>query len=287
MNSVIVERHRRPPSALHFMSRALLGSRRLPKQPEFPPIVERWEGVRIGTSHETRFRQATGLDGTSILYPHVLGFRLQMAMLTHPAFPLPIWNTLQIRNRLISHRPLRRDDTYTFETCIGDHRFVEKGIEVDLKTRLVSGDRCDWESAITYFYRGRFSSTDLRSSQPAAPDLSGATVVATFRTPRSGGWAFGGLTGDYNGIHTWRPYARRFGFPSAFMHPQRSAALCLKALGLGDAKAGTLRLWIKGPVFYDTEVTLVARNAPDGRHFGLSLAGDVRRAIVGSWSAAT
>lgn len=117
------------------MSRALLGSRRLPKQPEFPPIVERWEEVRIGTG-------------------------------------------------------------------IGDHRFVEKGVEVDLKTHLLGGDRCDWESVITYFYRGRFDSADQRVSPPASPDLSGATVVATFRTPKSGGWAFGGLTGDYNGIHT-------------------------------------------------------------------------------------
>src|SRR6185369_10158497 len=38
-----------------------------------------------------------------VLFPQVVGFRLQMALLTHPAYPLPIWTALQVRNRLVRH----------------------------------------------------------------------------------------------------------------------------------------------------------------------------------------
>jgi hypothetical protein len=87
--SGIVEVHRRAPSALAFMSRALARLPRLATRPRFVPIVERWVEVKSASDHERRFRETTGLDGTSILYPQVLGFRLRMALLTHPSFPLP------------------------------------------------------------------------------------------------------------------------------------------------------------------------------------------------------
>ncbi|MBI5265153.1 MAG: hypothetical protein HY852_25445 [Bradyrhizobium sp.] len=285
MTRVIVE-HRRPPSAFAFMARAFLRSPRLPKQPELPDLVERWTGVRIGGEHEARFREATGREAGCVLYPHVLGFRLQLAVLTHPAFPLPLWNALQIRNRLVRHLPLDRNAEYAFETSIGGRRVVEKGLEVDLHTRLSPGGDCDWESVVTYFYRGRFDQPSAPVTPPASPDLSAASTVAAFRTPKSGGLAFGGLTGDYNGIHLWSPYARGFGFKSAFMHPQRAVGLCLAHLEIPEREAGALALWIKGPIFYDTDVILSAVQEPDNMHFGLSLAGDPRHAIVGSWSAA-
>ena len=287
MKRVALVQHRRPPSALAFMARAFLRSPRPPTEPQFPQLIERWSVLRIGGAHEARFREATGRDAECVLYPHVLGFRLQLALLTHFAFPLPLWNALQIRNRLVSHRPLDRSADYTFETSIGEHRAVEKGIEVDTHTRLATGDRCDWESVVTYFYRGRFGTASPRAAQPASPDLSAAQMLATFHTPKAGGWAFGGLTGDYNGIHTWPAYARRFGFKSAFMHSQRAVGLGLAHLGRPNREPGTLSLWIKGPVFYDTDVILSAAQQPNGVQFGLSLAGDPRHAIVGTWSAAT
>lgn len=285
MSRLIVE-HRRPPSALVFTARAFLRSPRLPSRPQLPDLVQRWSPVRIGGEHEARFRGLSGRDAGCVLYPHVLGFPLQMALLTHPVFPLPLWKALQIRNRLVRHRPLDRDAGYAFQTSIGEHRVVEKGLEVDLHTRLSSADRCDWESVITYFYPGRFDSPFTPTAPPASPCLSAAAKVAAFRTPKSGGWAFGGLTGDYNGIHWWPAYARGFGFKSAFMHSQRAVGLCLARLGLPDEQAGTLTLWIKGPIFYDADVILSAVQEQNGVQFGLALAGDPRQAIVGSWSAA-
>jgi hypothetical protein len=279
----IVEQHSKRPSALRYMTRAFLPSTGLRSGREFPSIVERWRGLRIAPDHVARFRAATGLDGASVLYPHVLGFRLQMATLTHPAFPLPIWNALQIRNHLVRHRRLAIDAVVDLETRVGAHRFLEKGMEVDLVTRLTCGGRCDWESVITYFYRGRFDRPTAETMETAAPDLSMAPVVARFHMPKGGGGSFGALTGDYNGIHWSRFYARQLGFRAAFLHPQRTAGQCLGRLAEPRAEAQTLDLWIKGPVFYGAEVTLSAIQTADETRFGLSLAGDDRAAIAGIW----
>ena len=279
----IVEQHGQRPSALAYMARAFLPSTGLRGGREFPPIVERWRGLRIAPDHVARFREATGLDVGSVLYPHVLGFRLQMAMLTHTAFPLPIWNALQIRNHLVRHRRLAIGATVELETRVGAHRFLEKGMEVDLVTRLTSGGRCDWESVITYFYRGKFDRPTAEATEATSPDLSTAPLVERFHMPKGGGRAFGALTGDYNGIHLSRLYARRLGFPEAFLHPQRTAGQCLRRLAEPHAEAQTLDLWIKGPVFYGAEVTLSAIPTAGETRFGLSLAGDDRAAIAGIW----
>jgi acyl dehydratase len=119
--------------------------------------------------------------------------------------------------------------------------------------------------------------------RPQAPSLAAAPVVDRFPLPSAGGWVFARLTGDYNGIHQWRWYARRFGFPAAFLHPQRVAGMCLAKLHGPDSDAQTLDLWIKGPLFYGANVLLQAAHGEDGLRFGLSLDGDPRAALAGNW----
>jgi hypothetical protein len=138
------------------------------------------------------------------------------------------------------------------------------------------------ESVITFFYRGRFG-TPSNVPAPQPPDLSDAPVVSQFRTNAGGGWTFSGLTGDYNGIHIWRPYARRLGFRAAFLHPQRAAGMCLARLPALKCEAQKLDLWIKGPVFYSQDVNLSAIQTATEIRFGLALAGDPRFAISGTW----
>lgn len=288
MAEEIVEFHRRRPSAIVFMTRAFLPSPGLPQAGALPRIVQRLDGFRIDTGHRTRFERATGLDsrnGVSILYPHVLGFRLQMAALTHRAFPLPIWNALQVRNHLVQHKPVDPEGTFNLETRVAGHRLVDKGIEVDLETHLSDRSQPCWESLVTYFYRGRFPGE--RRAEPArtAPVLSAAEVIDRFRMPSGHSWEFGRLTGDYNGIHIFDWYARRLGFPRAFLHPQRAAGMCLARLAQPRLPAQSLDLWIKGPVFYGADVVLSAVADDGGVSFGLRLEGDPRSAIAGTWSA--
>lgn len=279
------DQYSRAPSALRYMGGALLRGRSLPPDPVFPPLTMRWTGLSLIGRHADRFQTMTGLDCCSVLYPHVLGFRLQMVLLTHRAYPLPIWNALQIRNRLVRHRAVDRRATYDMDTTLAGWRVIDKGLEVDLSTRLVTDGRCDWESTVTYVYRGRFTGGEAGASPPSSPDLTGAQEAAVFTLPASGGCAFGRLTGDYNGIHLWASYARLFGFRSAFLHPQRSAGLCLGHLRRPDGETEVLDLWLKGPTPYGAAARLVCRPEPGGLCFGLSIGDDPRHAIAGRWSA--
>jgi hypothetical protein len=281
----------RRPSAIVFMARAMLSSANLSGDGSFPKIALRWTGLRIERGSFARFCHATGLDPCGeipILFPHVFGFPLQMALLTHSAFPLPIWNALQIRNHLIRHREINTGTALELETRVGANRRVAKGIEVDLLSKLSDASGCCWESVVTYFYRGKYGVAAVASSSPedAAPDLSGASLHEKFRLPQRGGWGFGRLTGDYNGIHNWNWYARRMGFRGAFLHPQRAAGLSMARLQGPTSPEQTLRLWIKGPLFYGAHVVLRSAELDDGIRFGLALEGDDRIALAGLWRTA-
>ena len=269
------------------MPRAFLPAPGLAQSSAIPRITQRWEGLRIEAKHFAEFCRATGLPeqrNASVLYPHVIGFRLQMALLTHRAFPLPVWIALQIRNRLVQHRHLGVGERFDLETCVGANRIVDKGIEIDLVSRLMHETNCCWESEVTYFFRGRFGSPASAGSAPA-PDLAQAPVVDRFTITSGGGWNFGTLTGDYNGIHWANWYARRLGFRAAFPHPQRVAGMCLARLEGPQSEAQTLQLWIKGPLFYGAGVALSADADQRGTRFGLSLESDHRFALSGRWQA--
>jgi hypothetical protein len=208
-----------------------------------------------------------------------------MALLTHPAYPLPIWSALQVRNRLVRHIHFHPGEQLDMRTRVGEQRCVDKGIEVDLVSRLMRGPVCCWEGLTTFFYRGRFGVPAAVSPPVASPDLAQAPIVDRFQMPGGGGWAFGKMTGDYNGIHWSNWYARRLGFARAFAHPQRVAAMCQSRLAGPHAEAQTLDLWIKGPVFYGADVALKAVDGRDGLRFGLALQGDARNALLGHWRA--
>jgi hypothetical protein len=285
-NERVIERFTQPPSAPRFMARAFRRSAGLREGETVPRIAMHWSGLRFVPEQLRAFSESTGLrtdDGVPVLLPQVMGFRLQMALLTHPAYPLPIWTALQVRNRLVRHARIEPGEPLDLHTGVAAERVVEKGIEVDLLSRLTRGSLCCWDGRTTIFYRGRFGRADAADADTAAPDLSASTQVDRFRMPDGGGWAFGKLTGDYNGIHSSDWYARRFGFSRAFLHPQRVAAMCLARLPAVQAETQSLDLWIKGPVFYGAQVRLNASLGQGAAAFGVALEGDPRYALSGHW----
>jgi acyl dehydratase len=278
---------RSAPSVAAYMLRALLPSPGLSRAGGFPPLRAVWQGYRACPQDVDAFLKLTGLSadsGLPLLYPQVAGFRLLMVLLTHPAFPLPIWRALQIRNHLLLHRPIPPDAKLEFESRVAGQRVLDKGAEVDLHTALRSRDGLLWESLNTFYYRGRFAGNGGGSPLAKAPE-AGAREVAAWTTHRGVGWRFAGLTGDYNGIHWSNGYARVLGFPRAFHHPQLVLGQCLSRLiPAAQSQPQRLDAWIKGPVFYGREVGLRAEEQPSGVAFALNLKGDPRPALVGRWS---
>ncbi len=273
--------YRARPSALAFMARAVRPSPGLKRG--VPAISARWRH-RPDAAELARFHALSGLpegETLPLLYPHTIGFPLHMAILTQPAFPLPIWRMLQIRNRIVQHAPLPRDAALDIAVKIAGHRIVEKGAEFDMHAIVRVGESVAWESLNTFYARGRFGAPTTGAELPEAPKVSPGDT-ASWRTPAGGGWHYGSLSGDYNPLHLWSGYARKHGFARAFFHPQRVLGQCLAKLPQ-PASALPLRLeaWLKGPVFYGEPVSMHRETVPGGTAFALHVNEDRRPAIVG------
>lgn len=301
---MVLREYVRPPSAKAFMARALLPKRRALV---LPPLELRLGPLAVPEHDYAEYLALTGLTDGPLLpisWPQVWGFRLQMALLTDPAFPLPIWSALQVRNRLLQYAPLPRAARYGLSVTPAALRRLDKGVEVDLLTTLRQGDALTWQSVTTFYWRGHKGQaappngaapsrpTPAEASQPAALEAASPGVVgaalAQWGSGFGAGWRFGGLTGDYNGIHWNDRYARVFGFKRAFHHPPRVAGQCLAHLGVvREAPQQSLDLWIKGPVFYRSQLELLACEEAGARIFGLHVDGDSRPALVGRWRADT
>jgi acyl dehydratase len=286
MSANLEIRFGRRPSTVAFMLRALHPSPGLRKAGGFPPIRASWRQHRVDRRHLAGFLRLTGLradHGLPLLYPHVLSFPLQMAILTHPAHPVPIWNSLQIRNHLLQHRPIAADAVLDLETRVAGQRILEKGAELDLHTSMRTRDELVWESLNTFYYRGRFGEPGAASPLARTPAV-GEQTLAQWHMAAGVGWRFGGLTGDYNGIHWSNWYARLFGFRKAFHHPPLALGQCMTRLPrLQLAESQRLHAWLKGPVYYDSDVRLRATVEPDSSTFALVAAGEERPAILGCW----
>ncbi|MCF8177877.1 MAG: hypothetical protein K9J74_05175, partial [Sulfuritalea sp.] len=246
MHAPIRLEYRAKPSALSFVRNAFGPARRAPSNVPLPDIQARWSATRSTPRDIADFLRLSGLpegEHVSILYPHTLSFPMQMAVLSHPVFPFPVWNILQIRNRLVQHEPIAPDAALKLTVCTGERRVMEKGVEMDLQVSAESRDRPVWEAVNTFYARGRFGPAQSDSSP--SPDVSG-TVAAEWRMPEQGRWRYGRLSGDFNPLHISNGYARRFGYLRAFTHPQRAIGQCLGHLAADHGVPMTLDTWIKG-----------------------------------------
>jgi acyl dehydratase len=253
----------------------------------FPPLRVRWK-ARPDPARLEVFLRATGLDakrGVPVLYPMVFTFPLQMVILTHPACPLPIWKVLQIRNHMLQQGPIPAGAALEAEAAVMGQRILERGMEMDVHASVRVGGEVAWEGLTTYFYRGRFG-TPGPASPLASAELGQTREVARWRTDAGGGFAFSRVSGDYNGIHHWSPYARLFGFRGAFHHPHAVAGQCLARIAEPGAPAQRLDLWLKGPVYYGSEVGLATAVEEEGSAFTVTERDSSRPALVGRWRAA-
>jgi hypothetical protein len=131
MNAAVSLDFDRRPSAVPYMVRGMLPVNR---RPDLAPEIEaHWQGHPVSPAELADFRRITGLEtggaGLPLLYPHTFGFRLAMAILTHPRFPVPIWGVLQTRNHIVQHRLIPAAEPLDVHATVLHGRVVPKGAE--------------------------------------------------------------------------------------------------------------------------------------------------------------
>ncbi|HHU11447.1 MAG TPA: hypothetical protein GXZ60_15755 [Intrasporangiaceae bacterium] len=245
-----------PPSlATLFAKSVVTGLRKDPKA-ELPDTILQLE-VQAKRDDLTSYQQVCGWGVSDVLphtYPHVLGFPLQVMLISRTSFPLPLAGLVHVENSITVHRQLTADDVLTISVHaenLGPHF---RGRVVDIVTEVdVEGERV-WEGRSTYLARG--SSSGEAPPDTAVPMPEGIPA-ARWRLPEDLGRTYAGVSGDVNPIHLHAITAMAMGFPRAIAHGMWTYARTLAAFGPTANGPSTSTVWFKKPVLLPSAVQLI------------------------------
>lgn len=274
----------RKPSLFLSYTRGLFRRRNGIKDGEkIPELFTSLKGLKFKKRHLEKFNIQCGLaenSGVSILYPMTLVFPVFMRMMSHRRFPFKYVTMLQLRNHIIYHKQININDKLDMSSKIIAHRQVKKGIEIDTQSLIEANGKPYWESVNTYFFPKRSKSeiplAKVRKHLPLS-DYERELDLACL--PRIG-WKWAGISGDYNGIHYSKTYAKMMGFKSDFIHPHRLLTHILyRCSPLKESPPQRLNIVLKGPVFYDTGLKLKIKNTDRNTCFDLYCGDNPRPSI--------
>jgi acyl dehydratase len=244
------------PSLAPLFAKAALTQRG--RHGDLPDTAWRREGVVVDREHLLAYERVCGFTGGDVLphtYPHVLGFALQVALMTDRSFPLPLPGLVHLENRITVHRRLTADDRLDLTVRAEGLRPHAKGRLVDLVTEVeVDGVRV-WDGRSTYLRRGP-GDVDASPGEQAPP-LPEGPPAGVIRVPEGQGRAYAAVSGDVNPIHLHALSAKAMGFPRAIAHGMWTAARTLAALEPRGNDASTSHVWFAKPVFLPSTVELV------------------------------
>ena len=167
------------------------------------------------------------------LFPHLLGFPLQMTLLTDPASPFPAMGLVHVTNHVEVLRGIPLGAPLDVEVEMAPVRPHRKGRTVDLVARVSLDGDVVWRSVSTYLRRGGGSDdapAPGATGQDDGREDAALHPSAVWRLPGDLGRRYGAISGDRNPIHMSALSARAFGFPRAIAHGMWTAARCLAAL---------------------------------------------------------
>jgi acyl dehydratase len=260
---------------------------------ELPDVRAVRRGVRVDKDNLANYAHACRFSLSERLplpYPHLLGFPLQMVVMSQRDFPLPLVGSVHIENVVTVNRPLTLDDSLDVAVWAQNLRPHPKGRQVDLVTEVGTGGDVAWRGVSTYLARGAEQSGAEASEPPSLEPLTGVASGPTWRFGEGTGRMFAGIGGDWNPIHVHALLAKPLGFPTAIAHGMYSYSRCVAALSPRLPESGvTSRVWFRKPVRLPSTVRL--RTAfEDRRTLSLlegaqDLAGGLEHAILEhTWS---
>ncbi len=213
------------------------------------------------------------------MFPHVLTFPLQVALMADRAFPLALPGLVHVRNRVDVVRPVSVGEKLDLEVWadrLAPHR---SGATVDLVASVRSRGDEVWRGRSTYLARGAPAPagepTDL---EVAIGDVAPAAV---WRVPEDAGRRYAQVSGDVNPIHLSRLTARAFGFPRAIAHGMWVKARALAALSGRLPSAFSVDVAFRKPLLLPSTVTLSTAARDGGWDLAVRNLGSGQDHVVG------
>ncbi|MCY1259683.1 MaoC like domain protein [compost metagenome] len=233
---------RKLPSLLGSYSRMLLPRRGLGQGERVPYLALDSHVVRFDLRQLNAYRSYFGIDadlGVPLLFPQISALPLHLRLLSRSRMPLSVLGLIDLRCHIQRHRWLDEGERMQMECRILTSRRSALGMEVDVATEIWCEDLLHWQSISTYLRRGDFLAAQAEPDpQPErahwqtldAPAVDGPE----WRVPRTAGWRYAGLSGDFNPLHLSRLMASRYGFERPFVHGMWALARSLREERLGE-----------------------------------------------------
>ena len=255
---------------------------------DLPRTVLRLAGVHVDRSHVARYARLVGAsaDGAlPLLYPNALGFPLQMALMTAPAFPFPVIGLVHLENVVRQHRGLVAGTPLDLEVRAENLRPHRLGRVLDVVTVVRQGGHVAWTQVGTFLRRGG-GGTDAGGAgapsrgagadggRPDAGTADGGTAdsgaadgaalhrIATWSLDAGLGRAYGAVAGDRNPIHLYPLTAKPFGFARPIAHGLWTAARLTHAVEAGMPSDVTCTATFRKPVPLPSSVDVLADRTP-------------------------
>lgn len=161
-------------------------------------------------------------------FPDLLCRGLQLAVLTAPAFPVPLLGIVHVRQQIRQHRAIARDEPLAGRVWVEGQRPARRGGEFDLHTEVRAGADVVWHGVSTILSRHLPGDGERRPpTEPAAFTPARSTA---WTLPESLGRRYARVSGDANPIHQYAWSARLFGFTRPIAHGWWTLARALAEL---------------------------------------------------------
>lgn len=278
----------KPPMLPVYIKAFTKGKTRLKAGQALPALSAVWRGAGDTSARIAAYRELCGIPSGNtlpLLYPYVLGARMQMTIMTSSAFPVSPLGMVHARNSVLQHRAIGETETFDLRCTIAGQRVIRQGLEFYMNTWAEQDGTVLWECLSSYLVRGsRFGEPDGPSPVVTAlPELEQPNRESSWDVPENTGRRYARVTGDYNPIHLNKLLAKLLGFPKHIVHGMWSLARCAASLPAFDpARPVRLDAAFKGPVFLGSRVTMKARSEGESHRFDLFCADNPRPVIVGA-----
>jgi acyl dehydratase len=259
-----------PPSAGALAWRALLSQRKGKRGGPLPRHTLVRQEVPLEAEHIAQYAAVCGFasaHGVPMTYPHLLGFPLQLMLMTESAFPYPVIGLVHLCNTIRQHERLRAGERVRVEVRPRRLFHHARGQAFAIETAIIRGSAVVWESLSTYLRVG--VSSPQGAPLIALPNAQDLSPVCHWDVPADTGRRYAGVSGDWNPIHVSNIGAKLFGFAHPIAHGMWTKARALATLlPAAPLTQGEVVAEFKAPLSLPGEATLwQAHAATPGRAF--------------------